>query len=114
VKYATLQLPPPALLRKEFPNDKAVRRATLYATALGLYDITLNGKRVNDDLFGPGWTDYTKRVYYRAYDVTKLLKPGDNAWCAVLADGWYCGYVGFNHLRDHYGKKSRLRARIRR
>jgi alpha-L-rhamnosidase len=112
VKYATLQLPPPALLRKEFPNDKAVRRATLYATALGLYDITLNGKRVNEDLFGPGWTDYTKRVYYRAYDVTKLLKPGDNAWCAVLADGWYCGYVGFNHLRDHYGKKSRLRAQI--
>lgn len=112
LKYATAQLPPPALLRKEFPNEKGVRRATLYATALGLYDFFLNGKRVNEDFFGPGWTDYSKRVYYRAYDVTKYIKPGDNAWCAVLADGWYCGYLGYQHLRDHYGKNSRLRAQI--
>ena len=111
-KYASLILPPPALLRKEFPTDKSVRRATLYATALGLYDFTLNGKHVGDDFFGPGWTDYAKRVYYRAYDVTKLIKPGDNAWCAVLADGWYCGYLGYKKDRDNYGKKSRLRAQI--
>ena len=112
VKSAGLILPPPALLRTDFVSDKPIRHATLYATALGLYDITLNGKRVGDDYFGPGWTDYTKRVYYRAYDVTPLIKRGGNAWCAVLADGWYCGYLGYNHIRDHYGKKSRLRAQI--
>ena len=112
LKFATLQLPPPSLMRKEFTTDKPIRHATLYSTALGLYDHMLNGRRVSEDYFGNGWTDYTKRVYYRAYDVTKLIKPGDNAWGAVLADGWYGGYIGVNRIRNHYGKKSRLKAQL--
>ena len=112
LQFANLQLPPPALLRKEFTTDKPIRHATLYSTALGLYDHVLNGKRVSEDYFGPGWTDYTQRVYYRAYDVTKLIKPGDNAWGAVLADGWYTGYIGWGRNRNHYGKKSRLKAQL--
>ena len=112
IKFQAIVLPPPALLRKEFANDKPVKRATLYVAALGLYDVSINGKRVNDDYFGSGWTDYTKRVYYRAYDCTKFIKPGDNAWCAVLADGWYCGYLGYLKARDNYGKNTRLKAQI--
>ncbi len=103
-------LPPPAYLRTTFQVEKPVRRATLYATALGIFDVHLNGQRVSDDYFNPGWTDYTKRVYYRAFDVTSQVRAGDNALGAILADGWYSGYVGFGKKRDHYGTKPRFRA----
>jgi len=107
-----LILPPPRYLRKDFKLSKPIRRATLYATALGLYEVHINGQRIGEDYFTPGWTDYNKRVYYNTYDVTDILNQGDNAIGAVLADGWYSGYVGFGHQRDHYGKKTRLRAQI--
>jgi alpha-L-rhamnosidase len=109
-KSAPLVLPPPAYLRTSFRLERPVRRATLYATALGIFDVHLNGRRVGDEFFNPGWTDYTKRVYYHAFDVTSQVRAGDNALGAILADGWYSGYVGFGKQRDHYGKKPRFRA----
>lgn len=111
-KPGQLFLPPPSYLRTTFKVDKPVRRATVYATALGIYDLHLNGSRVSDDYFNPGWTDYTKRVYYRAYDVTDRIKQGQNALGAILADGWYSGYIGYLRQRDHYGKKPRFRAQL--
>jgi alpha-L-rhamnosidase len=105
-------LPPVPFLRTEFRADKPVVRAMLYGTALGLVDLHLNGHRVSDDYFTPGWTDYNKRVYYRAYDVTKLVRAGGNALGAVLADGWFSGYVGYAHARDHYGKLPRVLAEL--
>ncbi|MGC8639815.1 MAG: family 78 glycoside hydrolase catalytic domain [Isosphaeraceae bacterium] len=107
-----LVLPAPAYLGTRFQVQKPVRQATLYSTSLGIHDTYLNGKRVNDDYFNPGWTDYNKRVYYRAYDVTNRLHPGANALGAILADGWYSGYVGFGKMRDHYGKHTRLKAQL--
>jgi alpha-L-rhamnosidase len=107
-----LDLPPPPYLRREFTLSKPIRRATLYATALGLVDIHLNGKPVSEDRFTPGWTDYPKRVHYRAYEVTGMLRRGTNALGAILADGWYSGYVGWHQLRNHYGAKPRLRAQL--
>ncbi|MCX7047568.1 MAG: glycoside hydrolase family 78 protein [Candidatus Sumerlaeota bacterium] len=112
LKAATLFLPPPAFLRTTFKAEKTVARATIYATGLGIFDLYLNGKRVSDDFFNPGWTEYTKRVRYRAYDVTGLIRNGDNALGAVLADGWYSGYVGYGHKRDHYGKLTRVLAQL--
>ncbi len=95
--------PPPAVfLRKTFEVKKPLRRATAYATALGLYELHLNGHRVGDDVFTPGWTDYKKRVYYQTYDVTPLLKTGANAVGAILGDGWATGHDG-NGGRDRYG-----------
>ncbi|MCX7824684.1 MAG: glycoside hydrolase family 78 protein [Verrucomicrobiae bacterium] len=111
-KLETVFLPPVPFLRTTFRADKPVTRATLYATGLGIFDVHLNGKRVSDDWFNPGWTDYAKRVYYRAYDVTKLVRAGDNALGAVLADGWFSGYVGYGNNRDHYGKLPRVRAQL--
>ncbi|MBX3120494.1 MAG: glycoside hydrolase family 78 protein [Fimbriimonadaceae bacterium] len=102
-----LHLPPPRLLRHEFSLNKPVKRAILYGSALGLLDLRLNGKAVTDELFMPGWTDYTKRVYARGYDVTKALKQGNNAVGVVLGDGWYSGYVGYGGRRNHYGTKTR-------
>ena len=105
-------VPPATCFRHEFNLDQSVARATLYATALGLVDMHLNGHRVSDDYFTPGWTDYKQRVYYRAYDVTKLVKPGANALGAVLADGWFSGYIGYGNNRTFYGKYPRLRAQL--
>ena len=67
---------------------------------------------VSEDFFTPGWTDYDKRVHYRTYDVTSLIKRGDNALGAILADGWYSGYVGYGGQRDHYGKLPRVRLQL--
>lgn len=113
VKLQALMLPPPPLLRTTFKTEKPVKRAIIYATALGIYDLCLNGQRVSDDRFNPGWIDYTKRVYYRTYDVTRQVQQGDNAIGAILSDGWFSGYIGWHHVRDHYGKKPRFAAEMR-
>jgi alpha-L-rhamnosidase len=112
VGTSALFLPPPRYLRKEFEASRPVRRAVLFASALGNADFQLNGKKVGDEFFLPGWTDYEKRVYYRAYDVTKAIKRGRNALGAILADGWYAGYVGYGGRREHYGDKPRALAQL--
>jgi alpha-L-rhamnosidase len=100
----------PPLFRKEFdlPAGTKVRRATLYATARGLLKLFVGGPdgaggRVSEDLFAPEWTDYDKRIHYRTYDVTSLLSPGKNVLAAVLGDGWWSGYVGWQETRARYG-----------
>ena len=98
--------------RKEFVLGKPVRRAVLYATALGLYEFRINGRQVGDDALAPGWTEYRKRTYYHAYDVTKHLKVGANAVGALLGDGWYSGYLAFTGRRNYYGSEPKLRARL--
>ncbi|WP_245850806.1 family 78 glycoside hydrolase catalytic domain [Paenibacillus herberti] len=85
----------PPYIRKSFSLDKTVAKARLYSSALGIYEPSVNGKRVGQDLFAPGWTDYTKHIQYQSYDVTNLLKSGDNVVGAIVADGWYSGHVGF-------------------
>lgn len=93
-----LFMPPARQYRKSFRVPQKVRRATLHATALGIYELSINGQRVGDAWFAPGWTDYRQRAYYHTYDVTPLLVAGDNAFGAVVADGWYSGYLGFGLL----------------
>jgi alpha-L-rhamnosidase len=108
VDQPAVVLPPPSYLRKTFSVEKPIKRAVVYVSALGLYELHINGKRVGEDYFAPGWTDYLMRVYYQTYDVTGLIKEGGNAIGAILADGWYAGYVGFGKKREHYGSKPRL------
>jgi alpha-L-rhamnosidase len=91
-----LSMRPAKYFRREFKAHSRISRATLYATARGVYEIAINGERVGDQYLAPGWTDYHKRVYYQTYDVTKQLhEEGLNAIGAILADGWYAGYVGY-------------------
>jgi alpha-L-rhamnosidase len=87
-------IPPCPLLRKSFTLAGPVKRARVYVTALGNYELRINGKRVGDQILAPGYTDYRQRVLYQAYDVTDLLKTGANAIGAMLADGWYAGRLG--------------------
>lgn len=92
----------PALFRKEFVVPGAIRRATLYASARGVFELRANGERVGADVFAPEWTDYEKRIHYRTYDVTGMLKAGSNALGATLGDGWWSGYVGWQETRARY------------
>ncbi|MFT3867888.1 MAG: family 78 glycoside hydrolase catalytic domain [Nibricoccus sp.] len=108
----TYWLPPAAQLRKDFALTKIVRRATLYATALGAYELHLNGQRVGRDLLTPGWTDFNKRVQYQTYDVTAQLRSGQNALGAVLGDGWYASVLGYTGKRYFYGGYPRLLAQL--
>jgi alpha-L-rhamnosidase len=82
---------PATMVRKSFRLDRPIKRATAYATALGLYELRLNGQRVGEDLLAPEWTSYRKRVHYQVHDVTALLCQGDNAVAALLGEGWYAG-----------------------
>ncbi|MGD2175997.1 MAG: alpha-L-rhamnosidase N-terminal domain-containing protein, partial [Candidatus Brocadiaceae bacterium] len=82
-------------LRRAFELDGPVVRARAYATALGVYELRLNGQKVGDHVFPPGWTDYKKRVMYQTYDVTEMLREGENALGAIVGDGWYCGRLGW-------------------
>ena len=108
-----LDLHPCPYLRREFTAGKAISRATLTATARGVYLLSLNGKRIGDAYFAPGWTDYNKRIAYQTYDVTGLLQDGTNTIGAVLGDGWYAGYLGFDRKRDSYGTVPQLLAQLR-
>lgn len=88
------QFQPSPFFRKEFHVRSGIRRAVVYATALGVYDLRINGQRIGD-WFAPGWTDYDTRVQYQTYEVTDALAEGPNAVGAILGDGWFAGTVGF-------------------
>ncbi|HQH73978.1 MAG TPA: alpha-L-rhamnosidase N-terminal domain-containing protein, partial [bacterium] len=95
---------PSPMLRKTFLLDAPVRRATLYATALGLYEARINGQRVGKNLLSPEWTDYHQRIQVQAYDVSEMLRPGENVIGAALGEGWYAGMVGLLGPRQ-YGSR---------
>jgi len=95
---------PSPLFRKQFAANKKIVSATAYITAHGLYEAQINGKRISDAYFTPGWTAYKKRLQYQAYDVTALLQKGVNAIGVTLGSGWYRGVIGFSNNRNVYGK----------
>jgi alpha-L-rhamnosidase len=83
---------PATMLRKEFTlPGKEIKRATAYVTALGLYELSINGRRIGDHLLAPEWTKYPARLQYQTYDVTDALRQGKNAVGATLSEGWYAG-----------------------
>lgn len=89
-------VPPVPRLTKEFALEKPVKSARLYATALGLYQLELNGARVGDHELAPGWTDYRYSLRFQTFDVTAQLQAGANQWTAYLGDGWAVGRVGWD------------------
>ncbi len=99
---------PSPMFRKEFKTSKKLKKARLYITSHGLYEAKINGKRVGEEHFTPGWTSYHKRLQYQVYDVLSLLKEGDNTAFVTLGDGWFRGYLEFNNKRNLYGKELAL------
>ena len=97
---------PSPYLRKDFTSGKKIASARVYVTALGLYQLFLNGQKVSADLFTPGWTSYKKRLQYQTYDVTSQIQA-KNTIGAILGDGWYRGYIAWNG-NSYYGDKQAL------
>jgi len=103
---AAITLPASQLpyLRKTFSIASKIRSARLFTTALGVYELRLNGQRVGDQYLAPGWTDYNKRVRYQVYDVTAQLQQGRNVLGAIVAPGWFSGHAGLFNAVEFYGK----------
>ena len=105
----TLHLPPVRYFRKSFSVERAVKKATVYVSALGLYELQINGEKIGDEYFLPGWSDFNKRTYYETFSVN--LTTGENAIGIQLADGWYSGYVGLVS-RQVWGDFPRVMAQL--
>jgi alpha-L-rhamnosidase len=93
------------LLRKGFRAKRGIRSARIYATAAGVYELYANGARVGEDVLAPGWTSYRERHQYQTYDVTDMLRSGENVIGIVLGDGWYKGELTWLSKRNIYGDR---------
>lgn len=97
--------------RKHFTADKQIVSARLYATARGVYDVSINGKRIEDFILAPGMTDYRKRIQYQTYDVTALLQR-ENTLELRLADGWFRGSVAAYGVTNVFGTQTSILAQL--
>ncbi|MDO4522961.1 MAG: family 78 glycoside hydrolase catalytic domain [Eubacteriales bacterium] len=100
------------LIRREFSVKKEVAAAYFVGTAHGLYRAYLNGAKIGEDEFRPGWTSYHKRLLYQIYDVSCRIRPGKNVVGVMLGAGWYKGEMGFEHDRNHYGTRTAFGGQI--
>ena len=98
--------------RKLFAVSREVKKARLYISGKGIYEAYINGEKVGEDYFAPGWTSYHKRIQYQTYDITRFLQNGDNALGVWMGNGWYKGEIGWNGRRDIYGDRLELIAQL--
>lgn len=101
------------MLRKEFHVKENIEKARLYISARGIYEAKINGKRTDDSWYQPGNAEYREEMPYQTYDITELVKEGDNAIGVCLGRGWWSGYLSpkeENH--DYYGEVNALLAKI--
>lgn len=103
--------PRPMRFRKGFQAHGTVRQARLYCSALGIYVCELNGARIGEDFFAPGFTSYHHQIQYQTYDVTGLLK-GDNTLIATVAGGWAVGSYTYFRRNRVYAKRQAFLAEL--
>ena len=101
----------PVFVRR-FTAEKTLKSARLYATACGVYEAQINGRKAGNQFMAPGWTSYHNRIQYQTYDITELLDP-ENEIAVTLGNGWYKGYLGFDAKPDNYGSRTALLAMLR-
>ncbi len=89
--------PVPLTFRRGFRLDKEIQSARIYATAMGIYELELNGSKVGNQYFAPGFTSYKTNLQYQTYDVTDLLS-GENTLTAVVGGGWAVGAFVFTRV----------------
>ena len=104
--------PIPMTFRKRIYTNKKAARATLYATAMGIYDVYINGKRVSDRYFAPGFTSYAHTLQYQTYDVTALLSGSDDI-SFIVAGGWAVGSFVFTRKNRISADRQALLAELR-
>ncbi|MFP7493902.1 glycoside hydrolase family 78 protein [Terribacillus saccharophilus] len=93
------------IFTKEFQLTKEVEKVRVYATSLGVYEIKINGEKLGDTFFAPGWTNYNKRLQYQTYTADQLL-DGQNEIQITVGNGWYKGILGFTCTPNHYGDRT--------
>lgn len=107
--------------RKDFTAaKKQIESARVYYSSLGVSDLYLNGERVGTptdsgkvyDELKPGWTDYDDTAFYLTYDVTDMIKPGENAIGAEVASGWYNGVIAVRGGSFYSGQPNGLRLKL--
>ena len=104
---------PAPLIRATVQVDTVPTRARIYATALGIYRLWVNGTEVTArDLFRPGWTDFRFRVLHQTYDIAELLTSGENVVGVELARGWYAGRLGLQREWGLYGEQPAVRLQV--
>jgi alpha-L-rhamnosidase len=103
----------PIYLARRFRLDGRPVRGRVYATALGVYELVVNGARVGDARLAPGWTAYDARILYQTYDVTALLQDGENVIAAIVGPGWYAGQLTWYGTSKLYGDETALLAELR-
>lgn len=96
---------PPFRLRKTFSLSSVPSNARLYATAFGIYECTVNGQRVGDQVLAPGWTSYKYHLRYQIYDITPLLRSGSNTIEAYIGEGWYASRLGRPGRLNNFGSR---------
>ena len=99
--------PVPMTFRKQIKLKGQVASAKIYATALGIYDLYINGKRVGERYFAPGFTSYKTYLQYQTYDVGDLL-TGDDTLTVVVAGGWAVGSFVFTRINRHDADRQAL------
>jgi alpha-L-rhamnosidase len=104
-----------SFLRKTFSLSSRGGAGTLRISALGLYRAFINGQRVGEDLLTPGWTSYWDRLSFQTYDVSALLRDGDNTIDIWLGDGWYRSRMMWprNQILNTWGDKVAAIAELR-
>lgn len=103
------------MLRNVFRTEaKPIKKARLYVTARGIYEMYLNGHRVGNDYFNPGLTQYNKNHMYQTYDITAQLKSGQpNAVGAWLSEGWWSGNITYSGENwNFFGDRQSLLAKV--
>jgi alpha-L-rhamnosidase len=95
---------PAQYFRNTIEVKKDIAQATAYVTSQGMYEATINGKKIGDAYLTPGWTSYKKRLQYQVYDVSTMLTKGKNTLAAILGNGWFRGTLGWTNNVDIYGK----------
>ncbi len=104
---------PAPYLRRCFELGAGIQEARLYITAHGIYEATLNGKRIGDAVFMPGHTAYNARLQVQAYDVRDLLESDENCLGIILGDGWYRGEINVSSTRNSHGTKVALLSQLK-
>ena len=99
-------------VRKSFTVSRLPVRARAYVTGLGAYVLQLNGQKVGRDYLAPGWTDYLKKVFYQTYDVTAMVKTGENSLDGFIGNGWWSGGLGWSSGARYAEGPVRMRGQL--
>lgn len=101
------------MLRTQFQmKNNTIKKARLYATARGVYEIEINGHRVGNEYFNPGYTQYNRTHMYQTYDVTDLIKDTENAVGVRLGEGWWSGLLNYGDSWNYFGDRQSFLAKL--